>query len=174
MAHFENLRVFLYRLASAALRVGVVLGVALPLVVLAARTFGTEQQVANDSSGRRPASVKFEVYGVNTLVPFEIAGTNTIGTDCGEIAVRNRSSVDGCIWWIDADLGDCSTAALNCSAIVAGNDLWLIETGDDSFTTRYPQDASGYSPNSNWELCLDPAAAAAGAADLVFVSCLKN
>lgn len=146
----------------------------LPAVAFAIRGGLTGDQVANESSGKRPAEVRFETYGVNTTTPFEIVGTNTIGTDCGEVAVRNRSAVDVCVWWVDADLGDCSTAGYNCGSISVGNNLWLIETGDDSFTTRYPQDRTATSPTSQWELCLDPASAAAAATDIVYVSCLKN
>lgn len=175
MRDFENLKAFAYRLASAALRVGVVLGVALPLIALAVRPWRTSEQVANESSGKRPAEVRFETVGVNTLVPFEIVGAATLGTDCTEVAVRNRSSVDVCIWWVDADtVGDCTTPGYNCSAITVTDNLWLIETGDDSFTTRYPIDSERSPISSNWELCLDPSAAAAGAADIVFISCLKN
>lgn len=187
MLNLTDLRAFAYRLAAAALRVGVVLGVALPLVALAIRPWRTTEQIVNESSAKRPYNVAFNVYGVNTTDPFEIVGKNSIpvnslnGVNCMEVAVRNNSSVDVCIWWLDdTNLGgSCTTAGYNCSAIAAGNALWLLPSGGGSFVSRYPTrkvpTPGGLDfDNSYQALCADPAAAAAGATDLLFVSCLQH
>lgn len=184
MSHYENFKAFAYRLAAAALRVGVVLGVVFPLVVLAVRPWRTEEQIANESSGKRPYNVAFNVYGVNTTTPFEIVGKDTIsenslnGVNCMEVAVRNNSSVDVCIWWLnDVDVNGANCNIYNCSAITAGDNVWLLPAGGGSFVSRFPTRKTPGAQdfdNSYQVLCADPAAAAAGASDLLFVSCLQH
>ena len=172
MRDFENLKAFAYRLAAAALRVGVVLGVALPLVVLAARQWRTSEQVANESSGKRPSSLQFYNVAVAGLVPFDVV-SSVIGP-CVEVALLNNSTVDVCLSWVQAGSGDtCAANAVSCD-LAAGSEVWLLKAGS-SYVTRYPRNDAVAAPNSFYDLCADPYAASGGlVTDRIFISCVQQ
>ena len=168
MNELTNLRAFLYRLATAALRVGVVLGVALPLIVLAARPWKTSEQVANESSGKRPSALAFDAIEVSGVAPILIV--DSTATPCAEVALLNNSTVDVCLSWITTSQ-TCAANAVNCD-LANGSNVWLLKAGS-AYVTRYPWSDLATLPGSYYDLCADPyAASAALVTDKLFVSCL--
>lgn len=172
MLNLTDLRAFAYRLAAAALRVGVVLGVVLPIMVLAARPWRTAEQVANESSGKRPSGVQFMNIAVSGVVPFDLVGSALL--PCTEVALFNNSTVDVCLSWIQEGSGEtCAANAVNCD-LTALTEVWLLKAGS-SFVTRYPRNDGAASPDTHFALCGDPYAASGGlATDRIFISCLQN
>lgn len=174
MPRFVTLKAFAYRLASAALRVGVVLTVALPLVVMATRPWLNSDQIANESSGKRPSAVRLKAWEFAAATPQKVVDTsgNTAGapSDCLEVAVQNDTGVEACLWFVANGAACASSGGIDCGVSQSGFSIWQIKNGS-AYVTRMPATDS---TNQSWQLCVEPAAIPATALDLVYVSCLAK
>lgn len=162
-----NFKAFAYRLAAAALRVGVVLMIALPFVVLATRPWLNGDQIANESSGKRPSAVSFR----RTQIVNDADGavvTGATSTSCTEIAIKSKLTTDAFIFFASMSTSGGHTAA-GCEAYdIGAANLWPLDAGE-SFVTRMPANPDG---SSLWGLCY--IASGAVGTEYIYISCLEQ
>ena len=136
----------------------VVLVLALPAVVWAARNFLSEREILNESSAIRASTVPFETYTVTTTkMQISIDGTYR------EVLVRNRTDVNVCLSWVNSASQTCGNDAVDCGTAAAGDAFYILEAGGDSITLPIPTSNAGFtstagSTATTWFLCADGAA----------------